>query len=122
MEDLPVAPSYLQQLSSAGITIQNTSRWFNAATAYMTDAQRVRIAALSCVTAIEPVRTFVRHDLPASRSLLEKLTEPQADLLHSYGQFTGTGDTDSRTGCTQRPHHRTRRTRRHAGFGISLAP
>jgi len=85
MEDLPVAPSYLQQLSSAGITIQNTSRWFNAATAYMTDAQRVRIAALSCVTAIEPVRTFVRHDLPASRSLLEKLTEPQADLLHSYG-------------------------------------
>jgi len=87
----------------------------------MTDAQRVRIAALSCVTAIEPVRTFVRHDLPASRSLLEKLTEPQADLLHSYGnslaQVTQIHVPDVHnvriTG--------TRRTRRHAGFGISLA-
>ena len=85
MEDLPVAPSYLQQLNSAGITIQNTSRWFNAATAYLTDAQRERAAALFCVAAVEPVRIFVRRDLPASRPVLEKLAEPQADALYSYG-------------------------------------
>ena len=85
MEDLPVAPSYLQKLNNAGITIQNTSRWFNAATAYLTDAQRARATALSCVAAVEPVRTFVRRDLPASRPALEKLAEPQADALHSYG-------------------------------------
>jgi subtilisin family serine protease len=85
MEDLPVAPFYLQQLNNAGITIQNTSRWFNAATAYLTDARRARAAALSCVAAVEPVRAFVRRDLPASRPTLEKLAEPQADALHSYG-------------------------------------
>jgi hypothetical protein len=35
-EDLPVQPSFLYQLKERGIAIQNTSRWFNAATAYLT--------------------------------------------------------------------------------------
>jgi serine protease AprX len=84
-EDLPVAPEYLLTLTSQGIHIENVSRWFNAATARLTAEQYARVAGLSCVRNLKPVRTFVRRDPPAS-SLppLEKTLSSTADL-HDYG-------------------------------------
>lgn len=84
VEDLPVAPAYLSQLSGRGIKIENMSRWLNAATAYLTDAQRKEIVSLPSVRAVEPVRTFLRRTLPEDHSPVEKTGEAQ-DALHSYG-------------------------------------
>lgn len=39
--DLPVDPAYVDSLRSLGLTILNTSKWFNAVTVYTTDIQLI---------------------------------------------------------------------------------
>ena len=85
-EDLPVSPTYLRQLERMGITVINTSRWFNAATAKLSDAQRRSISALPFVDRIEPVRAFVRRELPRGETPFAKrdLSNTVA-TIHNYG-------------------------------------
>ncbi|MBI2427274.1 MAG: S8 family peptidase [Ignavibacteriales bacterium] len=84
-EDLPVSQSYLDRLKSVGISIENRSRWFNAATAYLTSEQVKLLASFSFIKGIEPVRIFKRKELPKIESSLLKITEPHLGQKYSYG-------------------------------------
>jgi serine protease AprX len=84
-EDLPVSPSYLATLNDLGITVQNTSRWFNAATAYLTPAQREQLQQLSFVRSVEPIATYTRKELPRTESARQDLSKQTANQKYSYG-------------------------------------
>ncbi len=92
IEDLPVSKSFLDELKGRGITIENSSRWFNAATAYLTQAQFQRIKTLPYIRSIEPVRIFTRRELPIRLSPFLKdhstSTDPDSQLYgNSIGQM-----------------------------------
>lgn len=78
-EDIPVSKSFLEELKARGITVENTSRWFNAATAYLTHSEFQRIHTLPFIRSIEPVRIFTRRDLPNSTSSFLKNHSSSAD-------------------------------------------
>jgi subtilisin family serine protease len=85
-EDLPVSQQYVDQLERTGISIINTSRWFNAVTAMVTNEQRQRISSLSFVERVEPVRIFIKKELPPSQiPFLDKSSTPTIQQLHDYG-------------------------------------
>ena len=84
-EDLPVSQSYIDQLSLNGISVVNTSRWFNAVTAMLTDAQAVRAETLPFVDRVEPVRVFRREKEQAQALPLEKNFSVLTQNLHNYG-------------------------------------
>ncbi|MHB1048795.1 MAG: S8/S53 family peptidase [Bacteroidota bacterium] len=83
--DLPVSESYLTQLKNAGIAIDNTSRWFNAATTHLTETQVKMIAGLSFIKEIEPVRSFKRKELPQIESSFLKESVESANAKFAYG-------------------------------------
>ena len=61
-EDLPVSQSYVDRLAQLGISVINTSRWFNAVTANLTADERERASSLPFVERVDLVRTFRRRD------------------------------------------------------------
>ncbi|MGD8452223.1 MAG: S8 family serine peptidase [Phycisphaerae bacterium] len=61
--DLPVSADYIAAVTAAGADIHVTSRWLNAVSAWVTLDQAREIAALPCVSRLEPVRRF-RHTDP----------------------------------------------------------
>lgn len=83
--DLPVSESYLEKLKNAGIAVDNTSRWFNAVTAYLTATQVKLLAGFSFVKEIEPVRTFMRKELPKLESSFLKSSVESANAKFAYG-------------------------------------
>ena len=84
-EDLPVSQSFLTAITKQRITIQNTSRWFNAATAYLTASQRNQIQLLSFVKSVEPVATFTRKELPKTEPAQQYLSKQSAVQKFNYG-------------------------------------
>ncbi len=85
-EDLPVSQQYVDQLERTGISIINTSRWFNAVTAIVTNELRQRISSFSFVDRVEPVRIFIKKELPPSQiPSLDKNSTPTIQQLHDYG-------------------------------------
>jgi len=58
-EDLPLMNDYILQLEQIGIKIENKLRWFNAATAYLKEDEKIKVSNLSFVEKIEPVKKFV---------------------------------------------------------------
>lgn len=56
--DLPVAEKYIKTLEAMGVKIENTLRWFNAVTAYLTTGQIEQIKNLEFVKTIEKVKTL----------------------------------------------------------------
>jgi len=60
--DLPIAASYLAQVTNTGATVHVTSTWLNAVSVYATIEQARAIASLPCVSRIEPVRGGVRRE------------------------------------------------------------
>ncbi|MGA7159862.1 MAG: S8 family serine peptidase, partial [Bacteroidota bacterium] len=84
-EDLPVSQSYIDQLARIGISVVNTSRWFNAVTAILTLDQEARIATLPFVDHVELVRTFVGKKLTPQTSPLKKASVSPTQNLHDYG-------------------------------------
>ncbi len=90
-EDLPVYPPYLSRLASAGVHVENVSRWFNAATAYLDSEGVRRVGALPFVSRVEPVRVFRSTPLPPKPMVSAPLLRsPTADLLDygpSYAQI-----------------------------------
>ena len=84
-EDIPVSGSFLATLKEKGISIENTSRWFNAATAYLTQSQIDQIQSLSFVRSIEPVASFTTKKLPTVEQSVGHFSKQSADKL-SYGQ------------------------------------
>ncbi len=79
IEDLPLSASYLSTLEQNGIIIRNRSRWFNAVTAELSDAQMQFIRRLPFVRSVEPVVTFKRKELPAVTAPLQKINSAAAD-------------------------------------------
>ena len=89
--DIPPAPAYIDQLRAAGIVIRSTSRWFNAVSAELTDAQRTSIATLPCVASVNPVVTmFRREGEPAPQvqvPMLKRESGGGLDYGESYTQL-----------------------------------
>lgn len=90
--DLPVYPTYTEQLRSAGITIHATSRWFNAVSAELTPAQRATVSSLPFVQSIEPVARFFRKHPEVSREpvpapLLKRQSASGIDYGQSFVQL-----------------------------------
>ena len=85
-EDLPVSQSYLQQLKSSGIRIENSSRWFNAATAYLTAEQIQTVKQFSFVKEVAPVQIFKRGELPEIKPGNEALPKSSITHRYDYGQ------------------------------------
>ena len=85
-EDLPVSQSNINQLTKLGISIINTSRWFNAVTAILTTDQCAEVSSLPFVGSVAPVRAFTRKDLPRVQSpSLAKTSSLSVTQLHDYG-------------------------------------
>ncbi|MFA6456392.1 MAG: S8 family serine peptidase, partial [Bacteroidota bacterium] len=86
-EDLPVSTIYLLKLKSQGITIENTSRWFNAATAYLTAKQLLQVQLLPFVRSVEPVAVMKSREVQRVEPSMEKsqgaVTDPDSLL---YGK------------------------------------
>lgn len=61
-EDLPINASYISQLESSGIKIENKLKWFNAVTSYLTDEQARTVSSLPFVSKLERVRIGKRFD------------------------------------------------------------
>ncbi len=85
-EDLPVSKSFLAQLEQRGVHIENTSRWFNAATAYLTQSQREQLQSLPFLKSIEKVATFKRKELPKVESSQQNFSKQSGAQKFSYGQ------------------------------------
>ncbi|HTR80396.1 MAG TPA: S8/S53 family peptidase [Bacteroidota bacterium] len=85
-EDVPVSRAYLSQLASMGISVLNTSRWFNAASAILTPSQRASVLSLPFVDHIDPVRSF-RRSAPIQSEIfsLRKAASLLVQPLHDYG-------------------------------------
>jgi serine protease AprX len=88
--DLPLAESYLDQLRSEGIVIRSSSRWLNAVSAELTDAQRASVANLPCVSSVTPVQVFFKQQevgSPLPGPMLKKESMAGIDYGESYAQL-----------------------------------
>jgi subtilisin family serine protease len=65
-QDLPVAAAYRAAVAATGASIHVTSRWLNAVSARLDDAQRAAIERLPFVAGLEPVRRGRRGGAPVS--------------------------------------------------------
>jgi subtilisin family serine protease len=77
--DQPVHSAYVRRLLEMGISIHNESRWLNAVTATLSQAEMIRIRSLPFVSSVQPVnkgrhdRTFVseKNELPNETSSID---------------------------------------------------
>jgi len=89
-EDLPLKEDYVFQLEQIGIKIENKLRWFNAVTAYLTEDEKIKVARLTFVEKIDPVKKFVFKFLELeSSSQLFKQPDNLFDFDYgpSFGQL-----------------------------------
>ncbi|MCX6133127.1 MAG: S8 family serine peptidase [Ignavibacteriales bacterium] len=106
--DLPPEQSYLEQLRSRGVVVRSASRWLNAVSAELTDAQRSSVATLPFVASVSPVPVFFKQQqesVPLLQGpMLKKESIAGIDYGESFAQlnalkvpdvhsrgFTGTG-------------------------------
>jgi subtilisin family serine protease len=82
--DLPVSEDYVEALAAAGAAVRGTSRWLNAASVNVTEAQLATISKMTFVKKIRPVPTYRRKSpealvpaIPESRPILRR--SPAAD-------------------------------------------
>lgn len=87
-EDLPLNQEYISQIEKDGIRIQNKLRWFNAVTAYLTEAEKSKLTGLPFVEKIEPVKKFVfKSPEPEQTPVL--LKQPSDSFAFDYGPSFG---------------------------------
>ncbi|MHB1686975.1 MAG: S8 family serine peptidase [Ignavibacteriaceae bacterium] len=84
-EDIPVQTNYVTAIENFGVTIENKLNWFNAVSAYLTDAQLKEISSLPFVQKIEPVRILdFTNPNSLEKIIPQKISSVSADS--SYGQ------------------------------------
>lgn len=100
--DLPIESRYVAAVLQLGGALRSKSRWLNGIGLDTTTGEIHKIARLSCVRAIEPVRQYtITPEFPAHGSLFPsapspdmglnygesnaQITQIQADFLHSEG-------------------------------------
>ncbi len=80
--DLPVSPRYLSEAKATGATFRRESRWLNAASFRVSDAQAQALATLPSVRKVDLVARFQRRILPVTepidrRSALDRAKDSQ---------------------------------------------
>lgn len=83
-DDYPVSTSYISQLASQGIDIEQQSRWLNAVSAYLSNAQFAKISSLPFVKSIQEVITYKHREEPKQRFSIQKIHEA-AGNKYTYG-------------------------------------
>jgi serine protease AprX len=87
-EDLPLDENYISQLTQIGIKIENKLKWFNAVTAYLDEAQKIRVDSLPFVKNTEPVRVLIFNDERIEKTALPKIVNSdQLDYGSSFDQL-----------------------------------
>ncbi len=89
-EDVPVNSGYVKDIRNLGIKIVNQLNWFNAVSAYLTDAQLSSAIKLPFIKKIVPVKIFrIDTSIPVAKNYsgnTDKVQSP-ADYGPSYGQY-----------------------------------
>jgi serine protease AprX len=83
--DLPVNPSYLNEIKNAGGVIYTTSKWFNAATVYAEDDILAKIKELPFVLSTEPVGRYTKANPSRSRPKVRGNGEKYVQYNEHYG-------------------------------------
>src|SRR5687767_11285010 len=89
--DLPVNPSYVSQVLATGaVTLNFTSRWFNAVSITTSDANALNaIAALSFVTSVAPVQRMINDTYSLDSEIFPSAEKTAAFnpglLAYNYG-------------------------------------
>ncbi len=87
-DDLPLHSDYILKIEQLGIKIENKLRWFNAATAYLNEEEKNKLANLSIVNRIEPVRKFVFKS-PELETPSSYFKQSSVLFAYDYGQSFG---------------------------------
>jgi hypothetical protein len=87
-EDLPLKEDYVFQLEQIGIKIENKLRWFNAVSAYLTEDEKIKVARLTFVEKIDPIRKFVFKS-PELESSSQLFKQPDNLFDFDYGPSFG---------------------------------
>ncbi len=87
-EDLPLKEDYVFQLEQIGIKIENKLRWFNAVSAYLTEDEKIKVARLTFVEKIDPVKKFVFKS-PELESSSQLFKQPDNLFDFDYGPSFG---------------------------------
>ncbi len=83
--DLPIESRYIAAVLQLGGTLRSKSRWLNGISLEVTGGNIHKIARLSCVRAIEPVRQYTTiPEFPAHGSLFP--SAPSLGMNLSYGE------------------------------------
>lgn len=91
-EDLPIREDYITKVQNLGIKIQNTLKWFNAISAYLTSTQLNIVKGLNFVEKVEKVKSFIYgkgNDFTVNSSTniqIHKTSE--TDYGPSYNQYS----------------------------------
>jgi serine protease AprX len=105
ISDLPVSPSYVQEIKNTGVQVFNCSRWFNAVTVITDDPEKIAaIRALSFVKEVKQVKSPVPSKMPSKFERTDPVTLPSThsaaksanpfpDYGFSYGQANQIGVT-----------------------------
>ncbi|MHB8581119.1 MAG: S8 family serine peptidase [Ignavibacteriaceae bacterium] len=89
-EDIPVKSDYITAIENLGIKVDNVLNWFNAISAYLTDAQFKEISALSFVKSIDPVRILkFKNSNSLEKIIPHKVSGTISDSLYgpSFQEF-----------------------------------
>lgn len=80
-QDISISQSYIDQITSLGIKIENRLKWFNAVTAYMDNDQAALLKKFSFIKKIEPVVVIsYRKEVSEPLQSLSKITN------YNYGR------------------------------------
>jgi serine protease AprX len=85
--DVPVNDNYITKLKALGVVIENTSKWFNAVTAYLEDPDIQNLKSLSFISELRPVALFKHEEDPGKITdpLLKNMTLNKVASKYSYG-------------------------------------
>jgi hypothetical protein len=89
-EDLPLSKTYVGNLQSIGIKIENQLKWFNAVSAYLTEEQKAQVQNLSFVKSVEQVKVKkFTHEKTYPNTAIQKIKSgpTTAEYGDSYGQL-----------------------------------
>jgi len=89
--DLPVNPSYLQQIRNLGIQVHNTSKWMNGATVLLTDSGLMsRVRMLPFVKFVEYTGKLEDAVLAPNRKVIDNATFDYGIAATQINQLNGT--------------------------------
>ena len=86
--DLPISPSYLNEVRAVGVKIRHTSKWLNAATGLATDSIARLVANLPFVRTIERVGKYHTPTLTkVNKRIIPAQDYPKLDTYYGYGSL-----------------------------------